>query len=141
MTRLIKKKHLSLAREILATIVTYLSGLRYVYSGFLKTDFLILRLLIHVDFECLQANKHGSLQIICEYYKLDFPPRGSTVIFHPLEHLHPLEFHRPRQRELYVSGSPLDLRSCKTSLEMVEVLRPFHVQINLEFTYNYQIDI
>ncbi|CAO2841991.1 unnamed protein product [Amaranthus hypochondriacus] len=77
----------------------------------------------HCDIlEWAKANKHGSLQIICEYYKLDFPPRGSTVIFHPLEHLHPLEFHRPRQRELYVSGSPLDLRSCKTSLEMVEVL-------------------
>ena len=53
---------------------------------------------------------------------VDCPPRGSSITFHPLEHLHPLEFHRPSERALYVSGSPLDLRSCRTSLERVEVL-------------------
>ncbi|KAJ8437334.1 hypothetical protein Cgig2_015065 [Carnegiea gigantea] len=71
----------------------------------------------------VQANNHGSLQIICEYYKLDCPPRGSTITFHPLEHLYPLEFHRPDdERLLHISGSPPDLRSCKTMLERAEVL-------------------
>lgn len=72
--------------------------------------------------EWAKANNHGSLQIICEYYKLDCPPRGSSFTFHPLDHLYPLEFHRPDERALNVSGSPLDLRSCRTSLERIEVL-------------------
>ncbi|KNA07225.1 hypothetical protein SOVF_173800 [Spinacia oleracea] len=80
----------------------------------------------HVDIlEWAKANNHGSLQIICEYYNVDFPPRGSSIVFHPLEYLHPLEFHRPTERAMDVSGSPLDLRSCRTSLERVEVLNTF----------------
>lgn len=76
----------------------------------------------HTDIlEWAKANNHGSLQIICEYYKVDCPPRGSSITFHPLEYLHPLEFHRPSEKALDVSGSPLDLRSCRTSLERVEV--------------------
>uniref|UniRef100_A0A803M8G6 cDENN domain-containing protein n=1 Tax=Chenopodium quinoa TaxID=63459 RepID=A0A803M8G6_CHEQI len=77
----------------------------------------------HIDIlEWAKANNHGSLQIICEYYKVDFPPRGTSITFHPLDYLHPLEFHRPSERALDVCGSPLDLRSCRTSLERIEVL-------------------
>lgn len=68
-----------------------------------------------------QANNHGSLQIICEYYRLCCPTRGSTLQFHPLEHLHPLEYHRPEKTVIHVAGSTIDLRSCNTSLEYAEV--------------------
>ncbi|XP_065849446.1 uncharacterized protein [Euphorbia lathyris] len=75
----------------------------------------------HTDIlEWSKANNHGSLQIICKYYQLHFPSRGSTLIFHPLEHLHPLEYHRPDETVLHIAGSTVDLRSCNTSLEFAE---------------------
>ncbi|KVI12201.1 uncharacterized protein LOC112507017 isoform X2 [Cynara cardunculus var. scolymus] len=67
-----------------------------------------------------KANDHGSLQIICEYYRLRLPARGSTVRFHPLEHLHPLEFHRPDETLLHIAGSAIDFMSCSTSFELAE---------------------
>lgn len=68
-----------------------------------------------------QANCNGSLQIICEYYGLKCPARGSTLTFKPLEHLHPLEFHRPGETVLHIVGSTIDIRSGCTYLEMAEV--------------------
>ncbi|XP_062148031.1 uncharacterized protein LOC133856974 [Alnus glutinosa] len=70
--------------------------------------------------EWAKANNHGSLQIICEYYRLHFPARGLTLRFWPLEHLHPLEYHRPDETVLHIAGSTIDLRSCSTSLEFAE---------------------
>ncbi|PWA85346.1 dDENN domain-containing protein [Artemisia annua] len=70
--------------------------------------------------EWAKANSHGSLQIICEYYRLRLPLRGSTVRFHPLEHLHPLEFHRPDETGLHIAGSTVDLMSCSTDFEVAE---------------------
>ncbi|KAI3447200.1 hypothetical protein Pfo_003865 [Paulownia fortunei] len=70
--------------------------------------------------EWAKANNHGSLQIICEYYQLCCPARGSTIKFHPLDHLHPLEYHRPDETVLHIAGSTVDLRSCTTSLELAE---------------------
>lgn len=70
--------------------------------------------------EWAKANKHGSLQIICQYYQLQCPPRGSTIKFHPLEHLHPLEYHRTDDKVLHFAGSAIDLRSCSSSLELAE---------------------
>uniref|UniRef100_A0A1D1ZAK2 DENN domain-containing protein 5B n=1 Tax=Anthurium amnicola TaxID=1678845 RepID=A0A1D1ZAK2_9ARAE len=70
--------------------------------------------------EWAKANNHGSLQIICDYYQFRCPARGSTLNFHPLEHLHPLEFHRPGATVLHIAGSTVDLRSCSTSLELAE---------------------
>ncbi|VFQ62817.1 unnamed protein product [Cuscuta campestris] len=64
--------------------------------------------------------RRGSLQIICEYYKLDLPARGSAIKFHPLDHLHPLEYHRPDETVLHIAGSTFDLKSCSTSLELAE---------------------
>ncbi|XP_074273614.1 uncharacterized protein LOC141597157 isoform X2 [Silene latifolia] len=78
--------------------------------------------------EWAKANNNGSLQILCEYYKLDTPSKGSTITFHPLEHLHPLKFHRRGERVLHISGSPLDLRLCKTSLERAEILNAYAVE-------------
>ncbi|GFP87241.1 denn domain-containing protein 5b [Phtheirospermum japonicum] len=70
--------------------------------------------------EWAKANNHGSLQIICEYYQLCCPARGSTIKFHPLDHLHPLEYHRPDETVLHDAGLRIDLRSCNTSLEFAE---------------------
>lgn len=70
--------------------------------------------------EWAKANNNGSLQIICEYYQLKCPARGSTIKFHPLDHLHPLEYHRPDEALLHVAGSTIDLKSCNTSLELAE---------------------
>lgn len=70
--------------------------------------------------EWAKANNHGSLQILCEYYQLKCPARGSTIKFHPLDHLHPLEYYRPDEALLHVAGSTIDLKSCSTSLELAE---------------------
>ncbi|KAJ4708779.1 DENN domain containing protein [Melia azedarach] len=70
--------------------------------------------------EWAKANHHGSLQILCEYYQLRCPERGTTLRFHPLDHLHPLEYHRPAETALHCTGSTIDLRSCSSSLEFVE---------------------
>lgn len=67
-----------------------------------------------------KENNHGSLQIISEYYQLPCPARGSTIKFHPLEHLHPLEYQRPDETVLHIAGSTIDLKSCSTGLEMAE---------------------
>ncbi|XP_042468651.1 uncharacterized protein LOC122051535 isoform X1 [Zingiber officinale] len=71
--------------------------------------------------EWAKANCNGSLQIICQYYGLECPARGSTLTFKPLEHLHPLDFHRPGETVLHIAGSTIDIRSGCTSLEMTEV--------------------
>ncbi|MCL7039849.1 hypothetical protein MKW94_000831 [Papaver nudicaule] len=70
--------------------------------------------------EWAKANNHGSLQIICEYHRLRCPARGTTLLFRPLDHLHPLEFHRPGGSVFNIAGSTIDLRSCNTSLEVAE---------------------
>ncbi|KAG0489174.1 hypothetical protein HPP92_007985 [Vanilla planifolia] len=70
--------------------------------------------------EWAKVNGHGSLQIICEYYQLRCPVRGSNLTFQPLEHLHPLTFHRPGETLLHIAGSSVDLRSFSTSLEVAE---------------------
>lgn len=74
----------------------------------------------HVILEWAKANNHGSLQIICEYYRLHCPIRGTTLTFSPLDHLHPLEFHRPGDTVLHVAGLTIDLKSCGSSREFIE---------------------
>lgn len=68
-----------------------------------------------------KAKKYGSLQVVCQYYQLQCPARGSSLNFHPLEHLHPLRFHRPGETALHIAGSTIDLRSRDTSLEVAEM--------------------
>jgi len=68
-----------------------------------------------------QENNHGPLQIISEYYRLSYPARGSSVIFHPLEHLHPLEYQRSAESVLRLAGSTVDLKTFSTGLELVDV--------------------
>ncbi|KAL2327264.1 hypothetical protein Fmac_020691 [Flemingia macrophylla] len=75
---------------------------------------------LHDILEWAKANNCGPLQIISEYYSLGCPARGSTLRFHPLEHLHPLEYHRPDETILHLAGSTIDLKSCSTGLELAE---------------------
>ncbi|KAL2997911.1 hypothetical protein AAZX31_09G066600 [Glycine max] len=70
--------------------------------------------------EWAKANNCGPLQIISEYYCLACPARDSALRFHPLEHLHPLEYHRPDETILHLAGSTVDLKSCSTGLEFAE---------------------
>lgn len=70
--------------------------------------------------EWAKSNNNGSLQIICEYDQISCPPRGSSIRFHPLDHLHPLEYHRPDESVLHFAGSTIDMKSCNTSLELAE---------------------
>ncbi|KAF5776155.1 putative cDENN domain, uDENN domain, tripartite DENN domain-containing protein [Helianthus annuus] len=75
-----------------------------------------------------KTNNHGSLQIICEYNCLSVPDRGSTIKFHPLEYLHPLELHRPDETILHIAGSAVDLMSCSTSFELAEAHKALAVE-------------
>ncbi|KAL5698349.1 hypothetical protein ACHQM5_029399 [Ranunculus cassubicifolius] len=74
----------------------------------------------HTILEWAKANNHGTLQIICEYYRLHCPARGTTLTFSPLDHMNPLEFHRPGDTVLNVAGLSIDLKSCSSRLEFIE---------------------
>jgi hypothetical protein len=107
----------------LATTI-YRNGLRcYLHKmtqifAHLSLSFLLVYL---VTYCFLQAKKYGSLQVVSQYYQLQCPARGSSLTFHPLDHLHPLRFHRPGETVLHIAGSTIDLRSCDTSLEVAEM--------------------
>ncbi|GAU45924.1 hypothetical protein TSUD_374220 [Trifolium subterraneum] len=75
---------------------------------------------LHEILAWAKANNCGPLQIISEYYRFSCPTRGSTLNFQPLEHLHPLEYHRLDENALYLSGSTVDFKSCNTGLELAE---------------------
>ncbi|KOM47689.1 hypothetical protein LR48_Vigan07g139300 [Vigna angularis] len=70
--------------------------------------------------EWAKENNHGPLQIISEYYRLSYPARGSSLTFHPLEHLHPLEYQRSAESVLRLAGSTVDLKTFSTGLELVD---------------------
>ncbi|CAL0325506.1 unnamed protein product [Lupinus luteus] len=76
---------------------------------------------LHDILNWAKENNHGQLQIISEYYHLNCPARGSTLTFHPLDHLHPLEYHRLAETVLCLGGSTVDLKSFSTSLEIANV--------------------
>ncbi|KAE9601593.1 putative DENN domain-containing protein [Lupinus albus] len=67
-----------------------------------------------------KENNHGQLQIISEYYHLNCPARGSALTFHPLEHLHPLEYHRLAETIQCLGGSTVDFKSFSTDLELAD---------------------
>ncbi|RYQ78848.1 hypothetical protein Ahy_Scaffold9g108597 isoform A [Arachis hypogaea] len=70
--------------------------------------------------EWAKENNHGPLQIISEYYRLPCPARGLAVRFHPLEHLHPLEYHRLAEEALCLVGPTDGLKSCSPDLKLVD---------------------
>lgn len=119
-----RKRHVHLVEISSVSKVISLSGQRLrseVSFDFCRMMYMPAEVFSFLSRTCLQKNDHGSLQIICEYYQLSCPPRGSTITFHPLDHLQPLEYHRPDETVLPIAGSTIDLRSCNTSLEFAEV--------------------
>ncbi|CAL0320265.1 unnamed protein product [Lupinus luteus] len=75
---------------------------------------------VHDILEWAKANNCGPLQIISEYYRLSCPARGSALRFHPLEHLQPLQYHRPDEAVLRLPGTTVDFKSCSTGLELAQ---------------------
>ncbi|KAK7291804.1 hypothetical protein RIF29_07241 [Crotalaria pallida] len=75
---------------------------------------------LHDILKWAKENNHLQLQIVSEYYHLNCPSRGSALTFHPLEHLHHLEYHRPADTVLSLAGSMVDLKSCCTGLELAD---------------------
>ncbi|MCD7467426.1 hypothetical protein HAX54_004847 [Datura stramonium] len=57
--------------------------------------------------EWARENKNDLLQIVCSYHSLPLPPRGSKIIFHPLEHLQAIEYERISVCELGISEKHL----------------------------------
>ncbi|CAL0304799.1 unnamed protein product [Lupinus luteus] len=76
---------------------------------------------LHDVLEWAKANNCGPLQIIIKYYRLSCPARGSAIRFHPLEHLHPLDYNRPDEAFLHLAGTNGDSKSCRASLELAQI--------------------
>ncbi|KAK8717923.1 hypothetical protein V6N13_045173 [Hibiscus sabdariffa] len=55
--------------------------------------------------EWAKENKNDLLQIVCGYHALALPPRGSEIIFQPLEHLQAIEYVRPPISDLALDES------------------------------------
>ncbi|XP_050251957.1 uncharacterized protein LOC126698629 isoform X2 [Quercus robur] len=65
--------------------------------------------------EWAKENKNDLLQIVCGYHALSLPPRGSELLFQPLEHLQAIVYMRPPLAALGFHENNLD------SLEVAEV--------------------
>ncbi|XP_059300813.1 uncharacterized protein LOC132053034 isoform X1 [Lycium ferocissimum] len=60
--------------------------------------------------EWARENKNDLLQIVCSYHSLPLPPRGSKIIFQPLEHLQAIEYERISVSELGISEKHMGTR-------------------------------
>lgn len=70
----------------------------------------------------VQANNNDSLRLVCAYHRTPVPKRGETTVFHPLEHLQPMNFSRSGEIPASLMGIRLmDRHACRTSLEVAEV--------------------
>ncbi|BBN19714.1 hypothetical protein MPTK1_8g12990 [Marchantia polymorpha subsp. ruderalis] len=69
-----------------------------------------------------EANNNDSLRLVCAYHRTPVPKRGETTVFHPLEHLQPMNFSRSGEIPASLMGIRLmDRHACRTSLEVAEV--------------------
>lgn len=57
------------------------------------------------------AHGNASLSIICAYYDTPIPPRGTSLLFHPLDHLQPVGFTRAPPVPVALKGYQLDAQS------------------------------
>lgn len=57
-----------------------------------------------------RENKNDLLQIVCGYHALPLPPRGSELVFRPLEHLQAIEYRRQPVSALGLSENFLDVK-------------------------------
>ncbi|GMI66408.1 hypothetical protein like AT2G20320 [Hibiscus trionum] len=55
--------------------------------------------------EWARENTNDILRIVCAYRALSLPPRGSEILFQPLEHLQAIEYVRPPVSALELDGS------------------------------------
>ncbi|KAJ3682440.1 hypothetical protein LUZ60_015013 [Juncus effusus] len=69
--------------------------------------------------EWAKANNNEPLQIVCGYHSLNIPPRGSDIVFHPLEHLQPINYHRSQVSYLGY-GDFSDFASPDNQLSFIE---------------------
>lgn len=69
-----------------------------------------------------QAHKNDSLRVVVAYHRLPVPARGETVQFQPLEHLSPISFTRGGKAIPSLVNEVVDLKACKSNLELVEVI-------------------
>ncbi|XP_009790646.1 uncharacterized protein [Nicotiana sylvestris] len=70
--------------------------------------------------EWARENKNDLLQIVCSYHSLPLPPRGSKIVFQPLEHLQAIEYERISVSELGISEKHLGT-SMKDADEVAKV--------------------
>ncbi|KAL2470591.1 DENN (AEX-3) domain-containing protein [Abeliophyllum distichum] len=73
-----------------------------------------------ITMEWARENKNDLLQIVCGYHSMPLPPRGSEIIYQPLEHLQAIEYQRPPISALGVDEKYLDLK-LEDSKEAAEV--------------------
>lgn len=67
-----------------------------------------------------EAHKNDSLRVVVAYHRLPVPARGETVQFQPLEHLSPISFTRGGKAIPSLVNEVVDLKACKSNLELVE---------------------
>jgi len=100
----------------------FLNGQRFVdWQVCLVSHHSLLYFVADGNLSISQQNNHGPLQIISEYYRLSYPARGSSLTFHPLEHLHPLQYQRSAESVLRLAGPTVALKTFSTGLELVDV--------------------
>ncbi|XP_073300145.1 uncharacterized protein [Primulina huaijiensis] len=65
--------------------------------------------------EWARESKNDLLQLVCGYHSIPMPPRGSQIIFRPLEHLQATEYRRPPISALGLCENYLDMemKDCK----------------------------
>ncbi|CAA0833412.1 DENN (AEX-3) domain-containing protein [Striga hermonthica] len=63
-----------------------------------------------IAYDIRMENKNDLLQILSNYHSLPLPPRGSEIVFQPLEHLEPIEYFRPPLSSLDLCGKNLDYK-------------------------------
>ncbi|XP_075507146.1 uncharacterized protein LOC142543650 isoform X1 [Primulina tabacum] len=59
--------------------------------------------------EWARESKNDLLQLVCGYHSIPLPPRGSQIIFRPLEHLQASEYQRPPISALGLCEKYLDI--------------------------------
>ncbi|KZV49441.1 hypothetical protein F511_13216 [Dorcoceras hygrometricum] len=59
--------------------------------------------------EWARESKNELLQLVCGYHSIPLPPRGSQIIFQPLEHLQAIEYRRPPISALGLCEKYLDI--------------------------------
>ncbi|KAM7496158.1 hypothetical protein LguiA_020572 [Lonicera macranthoides] len=70
--------------------------------------------------EWARENKNDLLQVVCRYHAMPLPPRGTEIVFQPLQHLQAIRYKRPPVSDLGISEEYLNLKM-KDSQDPAEV--------------------